>query len=144
MSRGPENTFIASVHRHLPPDLYVMKTHNEYISGPADSWYSGTVRDLWVEWKYIEVPKRPTTVIDLINGSAKVDSAISSLQKEWLKGRHAEGRNVAVGIGCTAGGVLLFGTAWDRTFTSVEFKDLVVHRKVLAERITQFVSGVAV
>ena len=33
---GPENTFIASIHRQLPVDLYHMKTHNEYISGPTD------------------------------------------------------------------------------------------------------------
>ena len=54
MSQGPENAFIASIHRHLPsPEtLYRMKNHNEYNGGIADCWYSGK-RDLWIEYKFI-------------------------------------------------------------------------------------------
>ena len=35
MSKGPENTFIGSVHKHLPAGLYHMKNHNAYVGGIA-------------------------------------------------------------------------------------------------------------
>mgnify|MGYP003609555235 CR=1 FL=1 len=70
MSRKPENTFIASVHKHLPVGLYSMKNHNQYNAGIADVWYSAK-RDWWIEYKFLVLPKRDTTVIDLIGGSAE-------------------------------------------------------------------------
>ncbi len=134
MSKGPENTFIGSVHKHLPAWLYHMKNHNQYNGGIADVWYSG-VRDLWVEYKFIVVPKRPDTVIDLITGK---NPAISYLQQEWLRSRHEEGRSVGVIVGSKDGGVWFPGLAWDRTYTAAEFCQLVASRKELANQIVQF------
>ena len=57
MAAGPETRFIASVHRHLPVDLHHEKMHNAYRGGTADCWYSGQKDDLWVEYKFITVPK---------------------------------------------------------------------------------------
>lgn len=137
MSKGPENTFIGSVHKHLPTKLYHMKNHNAYNGGIADVWYSGD-RDLWVEYKFIVVPKRPDTVIDLITGK---NPAISYLQQEWLRSRHEEGRSVGVLVGSKDGGVWFPGLAWDRTYTADEFRKRLQSRKELAEAIVEETHG---
>lgn len=131
MAAKPETTFIASVHKHLPPTLYRVKNNNQYAAGIADVWYSG-VSDLWVEYKFITVPKRPDTVIDLISGKAP---EISRLQQAWLRSRHEEGRNVGVIVGSKNGGIWLPGLSWDQTFTSKDFVDHLRTRKELAEEI---------
>lgn len=133
---GPENTFIGSVHKHLPPveDFFRMKNHNVYIGGIADVWYSGT-KDLWVEYKFIVVPKRDDTVIDLISKPPKGDSIISSLQQKWLKDRYGEGRSVAVIVGSKEGGVLFLGNSWGKTYTAATFRSLLRTRAQLAKTI---------
>lgn len=133
MSSKPENTFIASVHKHLPKDLYCMKNHNQYNGGIADVWYSGA-SDLWIEYKFIQVPQRSTTVIDLVGSKYP---AISPLQQEWLRGRHAEGRNVGVIVGCKEGGVWFPGVSWDTTYTTEWFRENILSRKEIAGRITE-------
>lgn len=127
---GPENTFITSVHRHLPIGLYKMKNHNQFNSGIADVWYSGK-RDWWVEYKFIKVPVRDSTVIDF---------GLSHLQKEWLTQRHIEGRNVGVLVGSKGGGIWLPGITWDRTFTAKEFRTKIIDRRVLADMISNMCS----
>lgn len=131
MSKGPENTFISSVHKHLPAGLYRMKNHNAYVGGIADVWYSGA-SDLWVEYKFIVVPKRPDTAIDLLTGK---NPAISYLQQEWLRSRHGEGRSVGVIVGSKDGGVWLPGTSWDQPFATKDFLRHLMSRKELADTI---------
>lgn len=137
MAAKPETTFIASVHKHLPPTLYRVKNHNAYNGGIADVWYSGD-RDLWVEYKFIVVPKRPDTVIDLTTGKAP---AISYLQQEWLRSRYGEGRSVGVIVGSKDGGVWFPGLAWDRTYTAGEFRKRLQSRKELAGVIVEETHG---
>ena len=137
MSQGPENTFIGSVHKHLPACIYHMKNHNQYVGGIADVWYSG-VRDLWVEYKFIVVPKRPDTVIDLITGK---NPAISYLQQEWLRSRHEEGRSVGVIVGSKDGGVWFPGLTWDATYPAKKFLSLLQTRKDLAGTIEKEVQN---
>lgn len=134
----PENTFIASVHRHLPPTLYRMKNHNQYNGGIADVWYSGR-KDLWVEYKFITLPKRPGTLINLTTKLPKGDSVISTLQQEWLRARHQEGRRIAVIIGCKDGGVWCPDTSWGASWTAAGFRALLQPRSELAliiQRVT--------
>ena len=138
MARGPENNFISSVHKHLPMKLYRMKNHNQYTAGIADVWYSGKGRDLWIEYKFIEVPKRPDTTIDLVSGKSP---EISALQQEWLRARHEEGRNVGVIIGSKDGGVWLPGLTWNQTFQAKDFLACLRTRKELAEEIIREVQG---
>lgn len=65
-------------------------------------WYSGVVDDLWIEYKYVlRVPKRVPFIADL-----------SPLQLDWGKNRYIEGRNVAVIVGHTDGGIILTDLAW--------------------------------
>lgn len=135
----PENTFIGSVHKYLPPmdQLYHMKNHNVYNGGIADVWYSGSTSDLWVEYKFFLIPKRAATVVDLVGGRSPM---VSGLQQEWLRSRYKEGRNVGVIVGCPEGGVWFPGTTWENTLPAGLFRDRLQSRKELAEVIRNFVT----
>jgi len=132
VSRKPENTFIASVHRHLPVDLYHMKTHNAYISGPADVWYSGHVADIWVEYKYAtHIPKSQNDyVLDL-----------TPLQSEWLHARYLEGRRVYVILGMEQGGIIFQDLNWEDGHTKSMLEENVMNRKDIAEWISRATTG---
>lgn len=132
----PENTFIASVHRHLPPTLYRMKNHNQYIGGIADVWYSGQ-RDLWIEYKFIKVPTRDGTLIDLCGGSSP---ALSHLQQAWLRGRDQEGRHTGVIVGSKDGGVWYPKTTWGQRLTAEQYRQSLGKRTALASLILNFVN----
>lgn len=137
MTHGPETRFIMSVHRLLPPEdeLHREKMANPYRGGTADSWYSGKRADLWIEWKFIELPKRETASIDLIAGK---DPVISVLQQDWIKQRLLEGRAVWVGVGCKAGGVVFTDTRWASSLLVGEFRALIQSRRQIADQILTF------
>lgn len=122
----PENTFIGSVHRHLPTDIYHMKNHNQYNGGIPDVWYSGPAGDLWIEYKFIVIPKRPETIIRI---------ELSELQKNWLTSRHSEGRRVAVIVGAKEGGVWFDGIDWVHECSAGDFRKQMNSRNDLAHRI---------
>jgi hypothetical protein len=94
-------------------------------------WYSGK-SDLWVEYKFIVVPKRGDTMIDLVGGK---NPPLSKLQQDWLARRHDEGRNVWVIVGCAAGGVIFRGKQWAQPLPSLEFQRSLVDRKSIAREI---------
>jgi hypothetical protein len=127
MARKPENTFINSVHKHFGHARpYTEKMNNPYRGGTADTWYSGTKADLWVEYKYIaRIPQRAGVLPDC-----------SPLQLQWLKGRSSEGRNVAVIVGCPTGGVVYLNGAWEYEVSGADFSALVVPRPTIAGWIT--------
>lgn len=134
MSKGPENTFISAVHKHLWDSVYRMKNHNQYNGGIADCWYSGPRGDLWVEYKFLVVPARPKTTIDLTK-------MLSALQVQWLADRYVEGRNVAVVVGCKEGGVWFERRMWEAPITAEAFRAALVSRKDIAERIVENTHG---
>jgi len=127
----PENTFIASVHRHLPVGLYHMKNHNQYNGGIPDVWYSGPKSDLWVEYKFAVLPKR---------GDTLVTPNLSALQVDWLTSRFGEGREVGVIVGTKNGGVWFPGTSWATLLNAKEFVSKLVDRKTLASMIESLIS----
>ena len=122
----PENTFIKSVHAYLPPNLYRMKNHNQYNGGIPDCWYSGDRADLWVEYKFEIEPMRDET---------DMSPDLSPLQLDWIVKRYAEGRNAAVIMGSTNGGVYL-PAGQPFNMSAGDFRRRVVNRKLLAEYIT--------
>lgn len=124
MSRKPETTFIASIHKHLK-DVYYEKMNNPYRSGGADVWYSGVEGDLWVEYKYI--PSLPRTKELVPN--------LSAMQLKWLADRHAEGRNVAVILGFPQGGIVYRFPDWTQPQTRVWFETRFLERPDLARWI---------
>lgn len=136
MSAGPENRFIASIHRLLPPvdEFYRMKNHNEYNSGIADCWYSARL-DLWIEYKFVVLPKRPETLITIIDGK---DPSLSKLQQQWITGRVREGRNVWVVVGCDEGGIVLRQGWGMGRWRNDAFQDALVSRQSIAESIMSF------
>lgn len=136
MSAKPETTFYTSVHRHLPPPskLHREKMANPYRGGTADHWYSGPKADLWIEWKYIVVPKRDDTVIDLCGGKQPI---ISHLQQDWLASRYREGRHVWVVVGSTLGGVRFGRGRWSVPITKREYASACLPRAVLAQYIAE-------
>ena len=128
MSSGPETRFIASIHRLLPPTLHREKMANPYRGGTADCWYSG-YNDLWIEWKFIKVPARATTLIDL---------TLSPLQDDWLRSRWNEGRNVWVIVGSDEGGVIFRDGNWHLPLTQHKFKSYMISKKIIAHEIESF------
>ena len=134
MSAKPETTFTARIHKHLNPSIYRMKNNNPYLSGVADMWYSGDKGDLWVEYKFLVLPKRDTTVVNLVQGK---DPMISRLQQHWLEGRYAEGRAVGVMLGCKEGGAWFPNLDWQHGFTTRELKSWITPHQKLAAIIEQ-------
>lgn len=131
--RGPENTFIAGVHKYLPEEIERTKMHNEYTAGIADVWYDGPGADLWVEYKYLKLPTRPSTPVSLTNGKVP---PLTPLQQHWLRKRHANGRQVGVIVGSTQGGVWFPGITWEVTLTVQAFEEKLQTRRDLANLIT--------
>lgn len=130
MAATPENTFIKSVHKKLPADVYYMKNHNQYVGGIPDCWYSGSASDLWIEYKFVVLPKRDDTLIV---------PNLSELQVDWITSRSKEGRRVGVIIGAKEGGVWLPGLAWANPLRTVEFRKLMMPRSELAEVIAKLI-----
>jgi len=120
---------MASVHKHLPSSIYKCKMNNPYIGGIPDVWYSGSKADLWVEYKFI--PRNPT------RGTVKFN--LSELQKHWLEQRQTEGRNVAIIVGCPAGGVLVSPPTYEVSVST--FNSLLQSRADLAAWIRQRTEG---
>ena len=133
---GPENTFIASVHRYLPDAVYRMKNHNQYNGGIPDVWYSGSKADLWIEYKFITLPKKDDTLIDLTSTKNPI---LSNLQQQWLAERHKEGRNVAVIVGSKLGGVWMPKLDWSVTLSTYSFRVNTITRNAIAKIITSLV-----
>lgn len=127
MARKPENTFIAAVHKLLPTkeEPHREKMSNPFLSGTADVWYSGTLADLWIEFKYI--PKLPV--------AAMISPDCSPLQLEWLEGRYLEGRNVAVVLGSPEGSVIYRCMDWTVPITPAQFRERCLSKQELADWI---------
>ena len=128
----PETSLIAGIHRHLPPKFHWEKMHNPYRGGTADCWYSGAKSDLWIEYKFVLLPARDDTLIPI---------KLEPLQVQWLQGRLAEGRDVAVVVGCKEGCALFTGREWLTPVKRSEFVSLLSSRKSLATWILSRTGG---
>lgn len=107
-----------------------MKNHNQYNSGIPDVWYSGRKSDLWIEYKFIVLPKKKET---------EIVPALSELQQNWLTERDTEGRRVGVIVGCKEGGVWYLPTEWSRPCSTGDFVKQILTRTEIADRITNTV-----
>lgn len=110
-----EHSFIRSIHRKLPLDVYAWKINDSFQGGVADAYYSRVMGgDMWIEYKYIRaLPKRPGTVVQF---------GLSALQYEWLNGRLLDGRTVSVIVGSPEGALILTDGAWNAPMTACNFK----------------------
>jgi len=126
MSRKPETVFIASVHKYVK--CYHMKNNNLYNAGIADCWYSGPLRDIWIEYKFVVLPKRGETIIK---------PELSALQLDWLTERAKDGRDVHVLIGSKIGGVWLQRYQWETGMTKLEYAESYQTRPQIATHINR-------
>ena len=133
MAKKPENVFRESVHKFMKHDNpYHMKNNNDFTGGVPDDWYSGNADDLWVEYKFIVVPKRDST---------QIIPDLSKLQLEWCNNRKKEGRNIIIIIGCKEGGVIMTRARdWRTGMTAEEFRGDLQTRKEIADYIRKRVS----
>jgi len=77
MSRKPENKFMDAVHKQLDDSvIYKMKITPAFSSGEFDVFYEGHARDLFVEYKFVELPKRGSTMIH-------IERLLSERQLRW-------------------------------------------------------------
>jgi hypothetical protein len=123
-----ENQFRISIHKHMVKEKpHNEKMHNPYRGGTADDWYSGTKRDVWIEYKW--QPKLKSVLVSKL---------ASPLQYLWLTRRHEEGRNVLVIVGFPQGGIVIYPHEFDKRVpvTTVELR--LLKRKALADFITEF------
>ena len=113
MSSGPETRFYQAINRQFRDGPYCEKMHNVYRGGTPDVWYSGTLDDLWVEYKWLaKLPQR---------ASIQISKLLSPLQLLWLDERQKEGRNVAVILGTPSGAWIYENLAWHGDVTPAEF-----------------------
>ena len=90
------------------------KIHDSFAGGVPDSYVEGSKSDLWIEYKWCNLPKRDTTLIDLSNPN----QYLSKLQQEWLRRRFTLGRNDAcVILGHDLGCNIFFGLSWETPLT---------------------------
>ncbi len=95
-----EAQYTQTIIKGLPRKIYSWKIMNMMQNGVPDCYFSGNKNDLWIEVKYVTVPKRDTTLIT---------PNLSALQIKWITERQQEGRNVAVLIGSKQGSCILTG-----------------------------------
>lgn len=127
MTAKAETTFIHSIHKVLPGGVYREKQNNPYRGGQPDVYYEGNKDGLWVEYKFIVIPKRATTLIT---------PDLSALQLQWLKRCYDNGLSPWVVVGCKTGGVLLTSpTAWSTAMATAHFLLQLKTRQVLADLI---------
>lgn len=128
----PETAFRLKIEKRLPAKTrpHREKMANPYRGGTADSWYSGDLGDLWVEYKFLlSVPQRG--IVD----AKRV--GLTGLQLDWLKGRHEEGRNVCVIVGTPVGGVIMRNLEWESEMTVDSFRGKLITIPDLAKWIAQ-------
>ena len=132
MAVKPENQFVSGVHKYLPSVrvLHREKMNNPYRGGTADWWYSGSLSDFWIEYKFLpRVPQRG--IID----AKRI--GLTVLQVDWLRGRYEEGRKVGVIVGCPAGGVIMLDLEWEKGIDVAQFNARIIERSALASWIMQ-------
>ena len=123
-----EHGFIKAVHRHLSPESYRWKIHDTYTGGVPDAFYCGPAGSLWVEYKYIKLPKRKTTVVTF---------GLSELQQIWLTKVAYFGQTTILAVGWEQSAQVFYGPHIQKTATQDELVQNSLIFKELAALITQ-------
>jgi hypothetical protein len=123
-----EHSFIRAIHRLLPKHVYRWKINDNFAGGVADAYYSGVAGDLWIEYKFVSLPKRDTS---------KVIFGASAQQIRWLCQRKQEGRRVYLVVGSDEGCLIVDEPdVWRKNSVSAAyFRRNAVDRKVIVDLI---------
>lgn len=130
MARKPEAQYVASVHKHLPANVYHEGMANDYRGGTPDQYYEGPGGALWVEYKF--APKLPT-VVDLTRQTTS--PKLSPLQMKWLERAYKNNVNVAVILGTPDGGYIFRYRDWLAPIGRDFLSPLLLPRKDIAKWI---------
>jgi len=125
-----EHGFIKAVHRHLSPEVYRWKIHDTYTGGVPDAFYLGPAGSLWVEYKYVKLPKRPDTIVTF---------GISKLQAIWLTRAQECGQLAAVIIGFDKQAQIVDNPEQFNTMTQRELQDGALSFQCVADWIENHV-----
>lgn len=122
-----EHSFIRSVHRYLPLELFKWKIHDTFAGGVPDTFYAGPSSILFVEYKYVKkLPKRD---------SSTLKTSLSPQQIQWLNRMTDFNQRAAVVIGCEETAVILENKEWENPLSKLEYLKRAVPRKAVAEWI---------
>ena len=127
-----EHSFVKSIHRSLPSQIYRWKIHDTYTAGVPDALYAGPSGILFVEYKWVNLPKRDTTNINL---------GLSALQINWLNRFHLYGHSVMVAVGTAYGVLALSDKCWLDNFNNSQVKDLSVTKANFTQLILEATHG---
>lgn len=125
-----EHGFIKAVHRHLSPEVYRWKIHDTYTGGVPDAFYMGPAGSLFVEYKYVKLPKRADTTVKF---------NLSALQTIWLTRALDYGQLAAVIIGFEKSAVALTNSESFSGMTKRELQDEAVSFQQIAKLIENHV-----
>jgi hypothetical protein len=118
-----EAQFTQKIHRKLSSEVYKWKISDRFTAGIPDAYYSGNKDDLWVEYKFEK------------EGPHRRFMNLSALQKNWLKSRHSEGRNVAAIQGYEDGSAIIKeGVAWELPLNPID--------KVPLDDVVKYIEGI--
>ena len=132
---GAETRLYTGVHEKLPKEVYREKMYNPLRGGTPDCYYERR-RKLWIEYKFVALPARDSTVIKF---------NVSDLQTEWLKRCYDNGHAPRVIVGTkvgrtTMGALLETPREWENGMPCGDFKRLLMSQQSLADAITRIVS----
>jgi hypothetical protein len=97
-----------------------------------DALYAGPSGILFVEYKWVNLPKRDTTNINL---------GLSALQINWLNRFHLYGHSVIVAVGTAYGVLALSDKCWMNSFNNSQVKDLSVTKADFVQLILECTHG---
>ena len=140
-----EHKYVRAVHRQLKkftdPSVKIWKINDNFQGGVPDAHYMGARgKHIWVEYKWVNLPKRQTTIIKGKHFKETQNSTdLSPLQIEWLSEAYERGQDVFVVVGSDCGALMLDGHTLFREdvqqYTRMYFDAFAWSTKEVAERI---------
>lgn len=124
-----ETTFWQSLRKKLVPRIYALKLNLRFTAGVPDCWLSGSEQDLWLELKYVQ---QLPPIVDCTK-------LLTTLQQEWLRQRHEEGRWVAALIGSPDGHLYFPGLSWQSPVSREKFLQSAKKTNEIAEDLIEIV-----
>lgn len=128
-----ETSFIRSIHKKLPKEVYTWKVNANFVAGIADAWYCGSGGgSLWIEYKFLALPVR---------GSSLIRPAPNDNQRDWLIDRASQGQRTAlvVGVDSPEKHVAIFQDDIELGYAGLT-KDAFMKRAVLRPEVVSFIT----
>tara|TARA_R100000742_G_C4247844_1_gene66531 strand:+ start:322 stop:723 length:402 start_codon:yes stop_codon:yes gene_type:complete len=129
-----EHGFIKAVHRYLPSEIYRWKIHDTFTGGVPDAYYCGPAGPLFIEYKYIKLPKKADTYVKL---------NISALQLEFLSKMVKYKQNAIVIVGFVlenkTSGIILKNKIWEQDLNKEYYLSHAKLTKDIAKGIEKYV-----